>query len=161
MTLNDFPRLYPFVLLCQHLNTTISGLLLLSKVSVLLHFRESLIVSKTSFHWSYIFLFNWPRQEANTKQLSSKTKGHSQQQEAKSFRRRNAVSELDSFWRVVTGTLRWLAIVHCLLYFLAFDWLRQTGLFFLYWTVFPFVKESPIWNYPNWSSIGQFVKIKG
>ena len=161
MTLNDFPRLYPFVLLCQHLNTTISGFLLLSKVSVLLHYRESLIVSKTNFHWSYIFLFNWPRQEANTKQLSSKTKGHSQQQEAKSFRRRNAVSELDSFWRVVTGTLRWLAIVHCLLYFLAFDWLRQTGLFFLYWTVFPFVKESPIWNYPNWSSIGQFVKIKG
>ena len=106
--------------------------------------------NKLSSVWSYIFLFNWPRQEeANTKQLSSKTKGHSQQQEAKSFRRRNAVSELDFFWSVVTETLRWLAIVHCLLYFLAFDWLRQAVLFFLNWTVFPFVKESPIWNYPN------------
>ena len=105
--------------------------------------------NKLSSVWSHIFLFNWPRQEANTKQLNSKTKGHSQQQEAKRFRRRNAISELDFFWRFVTGTLRWSAIVHCLLYFLAFDWLRQAVLFFLDWTVFLFVKESPIWNYPN------------
>ena len=46
------------------------------------------------------------------------------------------------FWRVVTGTLRWLASLHYLLYFLAFDWLRPAVLFFLNWTVCLFVKES-------------------
>ena len=62
--------------------------------------------------WSYIFLLNG--QDKKPKQNSSQTKRHSHQQEAKSARRRTAVS----------GTLRWLASLHCLLYFLAFDWLR-------------------------------------
>ena len=60
-----------------------------------------------------------------------------------------AVSQRNFFWHVVTGTLHWLASLHCLLYFLAFDWLRSAVLFFLNWTVCLFVKESPIWNYPN------------
>ena len=42
------------------------------------------------------FPFKWPRQEA-------KTKRHSQQQEAKSVRRRTALTQQN--WRVVTGTL--------------------------------------------------------
>ena len=62
--------------------------------------------------------FKWPRQEAKTKQQQNKT--ISQQQEAKSVRRRTAVNQGIFFWRVVTGTLRWLARLHCLLYFLAF-----------------------------------------
>ena len=109
--------------------------------------------------WSYISLLNGP--DKKPKQNSSKTKRHSQQQEAKTVRRRTAVSQRYLFWRVVTGTLRWLASLHCLLYFLAFDQLRPAVLFFLNWTVCLFVKESPIWNYPNQSLIGQFVKIKG
>ena len=105
---------------------------------------------KLSSVWPYIFLLhpvNVPGKKP--KQNSSKTKRHSQQQEAKSVRRRTAVSKRNFFWRVVTGTLRWLASLHCLLYFLAFDWLRPAVLFFLNWTVCLFVKESPIWNYPN------------
>ena len=74
------------------------------------------------------FLFKWPRQEAKTKQ-------HSQQQEAKKVRQRTAISQRDFFWRSVTGTLRWLASLNYLLYFLAFDWLRPAVLFFLNWTV--------------------------
>ena len=50
---------------------------------------------------------------------------------------------------VVTGTLHWLASLYCLLYFLAFDWLRPAVLFSLIWTVCLFVKESPISNYPD------------
>ena len=103
---------------------------------------------KLSSVWSYIFLLNGP--DKKPKQNSSKTKRHSQQQQqqAKSVRR-TAVSQRNFFWRVVTGTLRWLASLHCLLYFLAFDWLRPGVLFFLNWTVCLFVKGSPIWNYPN------------
>ena len=109
----------------------------------------ALIVSDTELSsvWSYIFLLNGP--DKKPKQNSSKTKRYSQQQDAKSVRRRTAVSQGIFFWRVVTGTLRWLARLHCLLYFLAFDWLRPAVLFFLNWTVCLFVKESPIWNYPN------------
>ena len=36
--------------------------------------------------------------------------------------------EVNISWRFVTGTLRWLASLHCLLYFLAFDWLRPAFL---------------------------------
>lgn len=35
----------------------------------------------------------------------------------------------------VTGTLRWLTSLYCLLYFLAFDWLRPTVLFLVNCTV--------------------------
>ena len=51
------------------------------------------------------------------------------------------------FWRIVTGTLRWLASLNWIMFFLAFDWLRPAVLFFLNWTACLFVKESPIWNY--------------
>ena len=102
---------------------------------------------KLSSVWSYINLLNGS--DKKPKQNSSKTIRHSQQQEAKSVRWRTAVSQRNFFWRVVTGTLRWLTSLHCLLYFLAFDWLRPAVLFLLNWTVCLFVKESPIWNYPN------------
>ena len=102
---------------------------------------------KLSSVWSYIFLLIGP--DKKPKQNSSKTKRRSQQQEAKSVRQRTVVRQRNFFWRVFTGTLRWLTSLHCLLYFLAFDWLRPAVLFFLNWTVCLFVKESPIWNYPN------------
>ena len=95
------------------------------------------------------FPFIWTRQEGRTKQQQNK-KTHSQQQEAKSVRRRTAVRQWDiMFWRVVTVSLSWLASLHCLLHFLAFDWLRPAVLFFLNWTVCLFVKENFIWNYPK------------
>ena len=104
--------------------------------------------------------FKWPRQEAKTKQQQNKTT-FTATLEAKSVRRQTAVSQRNFFWRVVTWTLRWLVRLHCLLYFLAFAWLRIAVLFFLNWTVCLFVKESPIWNYPNRSLIGQFIKVRG
>ena len=113
------------------------------------------------FHqFGHTFPFKWPRQEAKTKQQQNKRHSRQQQQQAKSVRRRTAISQRKFFGRVVTGTLRWLARLHYLLYFLAFDWLRSAVLFFLNWTVCLFVKESPIWNYSNKSLIRQFVKIK-
>ena len=39
------------------------------------------------------------------KQNISKTKQHSQQQEAKSVCQQTAISQQDVFWRIVTGTL--------------------------------------------------------
>ena len=110
---------------------------------------------KLSSVWSYIFPLNGP--DKKPKQNSSKTKRRSPQKDAKSVHRRTAVSQRNFFWRVVTGTLRWLARLHCLLYFLAFYWLRPAVLFFLNWTVCLFIKESPIWNYPKKSVI----KLKG
>ena len=104
--------------------------------------------------------FKWPRQEAKTKQQQNKTT-FTATLEAKSVRRQTAVSQRNFFWRVVTWTLRWLVRLHCLLYFLAFALLRIAVLFFLNWTVSLFVKESPIWNYPNRSLIGQFIKVRG
>ena len=93
--------------------------------------------------WWYIFLLNGP--DKKPKQNSSKTKRHSQQQEAKSVRRRTAVGQRNFFWRLVTGTLHWLASLHCLLYFLAFDWLRPAVLliFFLKLDNLPICKGKP------------------
>ena len=93
--------------------------------------------------WSYIFLLNGPH-KTEPKQNSSKTKQHS-----RSVGWQTAVSQQDIFWWVVTGTLHWLASLHCLFYFVVFDWLRPVVLFFLNWIVCLFVKKSPIWNYPN------------
>ena len=105
----------------------------------------ALIVSDTELSsvWSYIFLLNGP--DKKPKQNSSKTKRHSQQQEAKSVRRRTAVGQRNFFWRLVTGTLHWLASLHCLLYFLAFDWLRPAVLliFFLKLDNLPICKGKP------------------
>ena len=44
-------------------------------------------------------------------------------EEAKRVRRQTSVSQRNFLW-----TLRWLASLHCLLYFLAFDWLRSAVL---------------------------------
>ena len=132
--------------------------LVLSKVSVLVHFHwriYALLVSNTNRFISLVihFPFKWPRQEAKTKRQQNERHSQQQQQQAKSVRRRTAISQRNFFWRVVTGTLRWLARLHYLLYFLAFDWLRSAVLFFLNWAVCLFVKESPIWNYSNKSLI--------
>jgi len=109
----------------------------------------SLIVSDTNFHqFGHTFSFEMAQTRSQNK-TAAKRNNIQQQQEAKSVRRQTAVSQRNLFWRVVTGTLHWLASLHCLLYFLAFDWRRPAVLFFLNWTVCLFVKESPIWNYPD------------
>ena len=148
---NDFRRISPFVFVMPTSKHKYLCFLILVQSFTACAFSRNLCVDcfqyKLSSVWSYIFLLNDPDKKPN--QNSSKTKRHSQQQEAKSVRRRTAVSQRNFFWRVVRGTLRWLASLHCLLYFLTFDWLRPAALFFLNWTVCQFVKESPIWNYPN------------
>ena len=50
-----------------------------------------------------IFFLNGP--DKKPKENISKTKQHSQQQEAKSVHQQTAVSQQDVFWRIVTGTL--------------------------------------------------------
>ena len=148
MISSEFARL---LLRCQHLNTSISVLLFLYRVSVLAHFQESmrwLFPIQTFISLVMHFPFKWPRQEAKTKQQQNKTT-FTATLEAKSVRRQTAVSQRNFFWRVVTWTLRWLVRLHCLLYFLAFAWLRIAVLLFLNWTVCVLVKESPIWNNPN------------
>ena len=60
---------------------------------------------KLSSVWPHIFLLNGP--DKKPKQNSSKTKRHSQQQEAKSVRRDEPPSANKTvFWRVVAGTSR-------------------------------------------------------
>ena len=73
----------------------------------------------------HIFFLNGPDKKA--KENISKTK----QQEAKSVRQQTATSQQDVFWRIVTGTLHWLASLQFLLFFLAFDWLSPAVRFFL------------------------------
>ena len=84
---------------------------------------------------------------------SSKPKQHSRQQEAKTIRRRTAVSQGDFFWRVVTGTLRWLTSLHCLLYFLTFDWLRPAVPFFLK------LDSLPIWKGKSYLKLSRLYRI--
>ena len=108
---------------------------------------------KLSSVWSYIFLSNGPDKKPKQNNIHSNKKPM--------CLLTNCRQPTKLFLARCTGTLRWLASLHCLLYFLAFDWLWPAVLFFLNWTVCLFVKGSPIWNYPNLSLIGQFVKIKG
>ena len=72
---------------------------------------------------------------------SGKTKQHSQQQEAKNCSPTNCCQPRRLFWRVVKGTLRSLTSLHCVLYFLTFDWLRPAVLFFLKLDSLPICKE--------------------
>ena len=87
-------------------------------------------VSNTNFYeFGHIFFsFKWPKQEAKTKPQQNKT---TQNKKPRGFPDEPSVSQRNSFWHVVTGTLRWLPRLHCLLYFLAFDWLRPAVLFSL------------------------------
>ena len=150
VTSNDFRRLSPFVFVMAtskrkyQLQVSVFSYFCL-KFQCLYIFKNLCVDCfryKLSSVWSDIFLLNGPDMFKKPKQNSSKTKRHSQQQEAKSVRRRTAVSHRNFFWHVVTGTLRWLVSLHCLLYFLAFHWLRPAVLFFLNWKVCLFVKES-------------------
>ena len=56
---------------------------------------------KLSSVWSYIFLLNGP--DKKPKQNSSKTKRHSQQQEAKSVGRRTTISQRNFFGSLLQG----------------------------------------------------------
>ena len=108
ITSNDFRRLCPLVFVMPSSKHKYQCFLILVQSFSACTFSRiyALIVSDTELSsvWSYIFLLNGP--DKKPKQNSSKTKRHSRQQEAKSFRRRTAVSQQNFFWRVVTGTLR-------------------------------------------------------
>ena len=75
--LKQFPQTLSF---CYIMPTSISIFLCPSKVSVLVHFQESLIASNTISHTFSVL--NSP--DKKTKQNSSKTKQHLQQQQANS-----------------------------------------------------------------------------
>ena len=155
ITSNDFRRLCPFVFVMPTSKHKYQRFLILVQKFQCSYIFKNLCGDcfqyKLSSVWSYIFLLNGPDKKPN--QNSSKTKRHSPQKEATSVRRRTAVSQRNFLWRVVTGTLHWLARLHCLLYFLAIHSLRPAVLFFFNWTVYLFIKESPIWNYPKKSVI--------
>ena len=123
ITSNHFSRLCPFVFVKPRSKHKYQCFLILVQSFSACTFSRiyALIVSDTNFHqFGHAFSFlNGP--DKKPKQNSSKTKRHPQQQEAESVRRRTAVSQRNFFWRVVTRTLRWLARMRCLLYFLAFD----------------------------------------
>ena len=97
-------------------SSAISVFLFLSKVSVLVHFQESIrwLFSIQTFISLFIhFPFKWPRQEAKTKQQQNKTTfTATRSQDCSPTNRRQPMK---FFWCVVTGTLRWLAIV-CIAY---------------------------------------------
>ena len=114
---------------------------------------------KLSSVWSYIFLLDGP--DKKPKQNSSKTKWHSQQQEAKSVCQWTTVSQQNFFGHVVTGTLLWLASLHCPLYFLAFHWLRPA--IFVKLNSLPICKGKPYLKLSKLTLniIGQFIRIKG
>ena len=91
------------------------------KVSVLVHFQESLRwlfpIQTVSSVWSYIFLLNGP--DKKPKQNSSKTKRHSQQQEAKSVRRRTAPPSVnETFFGALSQGLcaYWLVCIVCCIF---------------------------------------------
>ena len=88
----------------------------LSKVSVLEHFQESILwlfLIQTFISLVIHFPFKWPRQEAIAKHQQNKTTfTATRSQECSPWR--TAVSQQNFFWRVVAGTLRWLASLHCL-----------------------------------------------
>ena len=102
ITSNDFRRLSPFVFVMPTPKHKYQCLLILVQRSQCpVYIFKNLCVDcfryKLSSVWSYIFFLNSP--DKRPKQNSSKTKRHSRQQEAKSFRRRTAVSQQNFFWR--------------------------------------------------------------
>ena len=102
ITSNDFRRLSPFVFVMPTPKHKYQCLLILVQRSQCpVYIFKNLCVDcfryKLSSVWSYIFFLNGP--DKKPKQNSSKTKRHSRQQEAKSFRRRTAVSQQNFFWR--------------------------------------------------------------
>ena len=143
ITSNDFRRLCPFVFVVPTSKHMYKCFLILVQSFSALHFQESmrwLFPIQTFISVVIHFPSKWLIQEAKTKQQRNKTTFIATRSQV---RRQTAVSQRNFFWRVVTGTLHWLASLHCLLYFLAFDWRRPAVLFFLTWTVCLFVKESP------------------
>ena len=133
----DFVQLFLF-------NTSISVFFFLSKVSVLAHFQESmrwLFPIQTFISLVIRFPFKWPRKEARTKQQQNKTTFTSTRSQG--CYPTNCCQPMKLFWRIVTGTLHWLARLHYLLYFLAFDWLRPAVVLFLKCTVCLLSKGKP------------------
>ena len=118
-----FRRLFPFVLAKPTSNRKYRCFLSLVqiKVLVLAHFQESmrwLFPIQSFISLVIIFLFNGP--DKKRQQNSMKTKRHSQQQEAKSVRRRTP-SANETFFGTLSQGLCADTSLHCLLYFLAFD----------------------------------------
>ena len=92
--------------------------------------------SKLSSDWSYAhFPFKWPRQEAKTKHKQNKTTFTATRSQ------KCSPTNCCFFVFFLAHCHRdfvLLAILHCLLFVLAFDWLRPAVLFFLNWTVILF-----------------------
>ena len=110
--------------------------IVVSKVSALLRTFSTIVVCfhyKLSSVWSYIFLFKWPRKEAKTKQHQNKTTFTATRSQECS-----PTSAKETFFGALSQGL-WASLC-CLLYFLAFDWLRPAVLFFINWTVCLFNK---------------------
>ena len=155
ITSNNFHRLCLFTFCNANLdlNTSISVFLFLFKLKIqcLYIFKDPCIDCfqyKISSVWSYIFFL------LNGAQARSQNKTAAKQNDIHGNKKPRVFTDEPpsankTFFGVVIATLRWLASLHCLLYFLAFDWLRPAVLFFLNWTVCLFVKESPVWNYLN------------
>ena len=124
ITSNDFRRLCPFGFVMPTSKQKYHCfLILVQNFSACTSRIYSLIVSDTNFY-QFGHTFSFEMAQTRSQECC----------------RRTAVSQRNFLWRVVTGTLRWLSSLHCLLYFLAFDWLRPAVLFFLNWTVCLFVK---------------------
>ena len=132
ITWNDFRRLCSFVCICLYLlkHNYRCFLILVQSLSACTFSRivDCFHECKLSSVWSYIFLLNGP--DKKPKQNNT----HSNKKPKKFANEPPSANEI-FFWRSVTGTLRWLASLNYLLYFLAFDWLRPAVLFFLNWTV--------------------------
>ena len=93
ITSNDFRRLCPLVFECQHLNTSISVFLFLSKVSVLVHFQGSMrrLFPKQTFMSLVIYFFLLSDPNKKPKPNRSKTKRHrTRSQEGSPTNRRSA-----------------------------------------------------------------------
>ena len=108
ITSNDFRRLCMFVFVMPtSKNKYQCFLILVQSFMNCLYIFKNLCVDcfryKLSSVWSYIFLLNGP--DKKPKQNSSKTKRHSQQQEAKSVRRRAAVSQRNFFFGAMSHGL--------------------------------------------------------
>ena len=118
---NDFRRIGPFVFVLPTSKHKYLCFLILVQSFTACAFSRNLCVDcfqyKLSSVWSYIFLLNDPDKKPN--QNSSKTKRHSQQQEAKSVRRRTAPPSVnETFFGALSQGLcgDWLDCIACCIF---------------------------------------------
>ena len=109
----------------------------------------ALIVCNINFHQFRHTFFFWMSQTRSQNETAAKQNDIHNNKKPRVFSD-EPPSANDTFFGALSQGLcaDWLVCsAYC--FFLAFDWLKPAVLFFLNWTVCLFVKESPIWNYPN------------